>query len=172
MRYSTIITFPRSQPSSRTQSQAGPDAYSSMASFDEFLRSPNMTSMLSLDSTASTPRHRPSLPLPSSRDMFPCLWSAGCCGIGLDDISAGGLWRHFRDVHSFFDKHGRVYCQWGVDGGCGLEMNCGSLGNHISTVHMKTTGQVCPRCGRRFTRGDALGRHIKRNSCPDPDDRV
>ena len=101
------------------------------------------------------------LQIPESR-TFDCLWG-NACHIPLDDITPGGLWRHLRDVHEMHDKHRRVFCVW--DGGCGQEMNCASLGNHISTVHMKTAAQICPGCDAYFTRGDALARHMKR-SCP------
>lgn len=163
--------------SPRMSAQGG--AYHNIASINanEFL-SPE-TSASAAIANSSTSRHYTSpfgsphqSPVPEIKDLdfslnqkgtSPCLWDS--CSIPLDDLSPGGLWRHLRDMHGLHDRHARISCRWGLDGGCGLEMNCASLGNHISTVHLKTAGRVCQICHEPFTRGDALARHIKKNSC-------
>ncbi|CCM04340.1 uncharacterized protein FIBRA_06512 [Fibroporia radiculosa] len=99
----------------------------------------------------------------------PCLWGDGTCHIALDDLSPAGLTRHLKAFH--FTSHGdpwgnkrRGLCAWGAH--CDAqEMNFESFGKHVAAVHLRSTAQRCPWCGRGFARADTLARHML-GTCP------
>ncbi|CCM04336.1 uncharacterized protein FIBRA_06508 [Fibroporia radiculosa] len=110
---------------------------------------------------------------PTQCTHTPCLWGNGTCRIALDDLSPSGLTRHLKAFHfntgaNQWDNKRRGMCAWGSH--CDAqEMNFESFGKHIAAVHLRSTAQRCPRCGRGFARGDTLTRHMLEN-CPYADE--
>ncbi|KAI0764885.1 hypothetical protein C8Q74DRAFT_1006650 [Fomes fomentarius] len=110
----------------------------------------------------------PTPPTPFHHDIIPttgtpvrCQWDG--CAIELDDITHGGLRRHFRDRH--YQARGTLtHCVW--------EQNCRSermlfenIPKHIAECHLKSMKQECPGCHGVFARKDTLKRHIT-SGCP------
>ncbi|OBZ77432.1 hypothetical protein A0H81_02357 [Grifola frondosa] len=96
-----------------------------------------------------------------------CRWGEGC-GIRISNpkackINTHLLRYHFQGSTPFETKRFRGMCEWD---GCTSphKMFYHSFGRHIATVHLGSTAAVCPHsdCGRRFTRGDAMARHLKK----------
>ncbi|GBE89052.1 hypothetical protein SCP_1500540 [Sparassis crispa] len=120
-------------------------------------------------------RDVPAPPVPeppsTSRAMLaPCMecrWDGGC-GIGLDDLSMGGVERHLRQFHINGEWHRRVKgrCLWHEGGKlCGRPMLQGSYGKHISSTHFRAMAKFCDFCGGEYARSDVLARH-QMDHCP------
>lgn len=118
-------------------------------------------------------RYCPTPPIPSHLANIPtagapvpgtpvrCQWDG--CTIELDDISHGGLRRHFRDRH-FRPRGTLTRCVWGQN--CRSEqMLFENIPKHIAECHLKSMKQVCPGCHGIFARKDTLKRHIT-SGCP------
>ncbi|KAL6303274.1 hypothetical protein BKA93DRAFT_346220 [Sparassis latifolia] len=107
--------------------------------------------------------------LPQSHELcFPHVWSVAGCGIGLDDLSMGGVERHLRQFHINGEWHRRVKgrCLWHEGGTlCGRPMLHGSYGKHISSTHFRATAKFCDFCGGEYARSDVLARH-QTDHCP------
>ncbi|KAI0938625.1 hypothetical protein AcW1_001694 [Taiwanofungus camphoratus] len=120
------------------------------------------------------PHFQQPVPIPDRATYARCLWGADC-PIILDDLSSGGITRHLGEYH--FNDEGRPYharnrgpCQWlYTEHGpaCDKEMFYGEFGTHVSTVHLRSNAQQCPRCGRGVSRRDVLHRHAV-GYCPGP----
>ncbi|RPD65603.1 hypothetical protein L227DRAFT_216263 [Lentinus tigrinus ALCF2SS1-6] len=90
-----------------------------------------------------------------------CEWEG--CEVILDDISHGGLRRHFRDYHHA-PRGDRLRCKWG---NCcrSEEMLFENIPKHIAECHVKSMTQRCMYCNGTFARKDTLKRH-QTAGCP------
>ncbi|KAL6303247.1 hypothetical protein BKA93DRAFT_826754 [Sparassis latifolia] len=92
----------------------------------------------------------------------PCQWG-GVCGIGLDDVSPGGILRHLREYHpeEKLDKQTRGRCLWstGHDALCERPMMQSNYGKHIAEIHVRSMAVECPSCRKSFSRPDVLEKH-------------
>lgn len=108
--------------------------------------------------------------LVSAEKAVECRWGSSC-GVNLTDLSAAGIaWHlkrhHFHRTTSSWNYRARGVCQWQLDSGhsCGTDLFHEGFGKHIASVHLKSISRICPRCGRKYCRVDALKRHL-RESC-------
>ncbi|KAI0711187.1 hypothetical protein C8T65DRAFT_647823 [Cerioporus squamosus] len=99
--------------------------------------------------------------LVGSVNRMRCQWDT--CEVILDDISHGGLRRHFRD-HHHAPRGERMRCKWGS---CcrSEEMLFENIPKHIAECHLKSMAQRCPWCYGTFARKDSLKRH-QNAGCP------
>ncbi|CCM05976.1 uncharacterized protein FIBRA_08217 [Fibroporia radiculosa] len=93
-----------------------------------------------------------------------CEWAD--CDVGLDDISTGGMRRHFSASHpdeavsQFRGQEGK--CRWTQSNGseCGKVLLRASLAKHCATVHLRSMVKNCLVCHEPFSRPDAVARHL------------
>ncbi|KAI0945482.1 hypothetical protein AcW1_001697 [Taiwanofungus camphoratus] len=93
-----------------------------------------------------------------------CCFGAVPCGKEFR-TTASAIKRHLKKYHFGGDEcwqdKARAQCAWlcGTEE-CSLEMDCGSLGSHIASVHLRSTRRMCRYCMRSFSRSDSLARHL------------
>ncbi|EED81381.1 predicted protein [Postia placenta Mad-698-R] len=118
--------------------------------------------------TIFEPTQTPSVaagPSPSAE----CRWGSPC-SVRLTDLSAAGIAWHLKQYHfdnefnAWHDRR-RGVCMWLKDNGsCSTELLYEGFGKHVASVHLKSIARTCPQCGRKYSRIDALQRHM-RESC-------
>ncbi|CCM05974.1 uncharacterized protein FIBRA_08215 [Fibroporia radiculosa] len=101
-------------------------------------------------------------------NSVPCRW--GNCYVLLDDLSVGGIKRHFAQYHKDEavpeHKGHRGRCQW-VDGTvCNSELDRAGLAKHVAAKHLRSLARVCPYCNTVIGRLDSLRRHMQDHSLP------
>lgn len=88
-----------------------------------------------------------------------CLWDK--CTLTIEGSKPSHIAKHLREVHfrGTWHDHSRGMCMWD---GCafGQTLFHSSFGKHIASTHLRNTKVACEFCGRVYSRGDSMNRHI------------
>ncbi|KAL6303279.1 hypothetical protein BKA93DRAFT_788960 [Sparassis latifolia] len=82
-----------------------------------------------------------------------------------DKPTAGMIKRHLREHHIRGEWHQKSegVCKWYTEGKpCGKSLKHESLGKHVASVHLGALACFCNFCGDKFSRIDALTRHVRK----------
>ncbi|KAL6303283.1 hypothetical protein BKA93DRAFT_788976 [Sparassis latifolia] len=102
-----------------------------------------------------------------------CLWDGGRCNMHLEKLTAAAVKGHLREHHfeGKWDERRSGLCKWHTKGApCDRSMMHENFGKHVASVHLHSLERFCQFCGDRFSRIDALARHV-RDWCRENPDR-